>query len=132
MGYISHIFVLDQYGLEVARFDLGKISYFDGFKNLFVQKFEGRGLYSLFGGMEIPEQEKKYYPNCDSLPDVAIRCDRYGDELTVASISDVYEWFSELLKIRPVPADIKAFCTFLGALTDTGEASDYTLVHFAD
>lgn len=90
MGYESKLYIVSKYGVEVASIDMGKMGNYDNWNKLFKKPYKD-GLYSIFGGMQIPK-EKREFPNQEYIPDIKIVEDRYGDELTYADIDDVIAW----------------------------------------
>ena len=91
MGYESKLFIVDKYGIQFASLDMCKMGYGNGWQDLFDKPYD-KGLYCNFGGMEIPDEYKEYYPNIKEIPDVVIKEDRYGNKLKYANAEDVYTW----------------------------------------
>lgn len=90
MGYEVKAYIVDKYGIEMASVDLGKV-YDEAFMGLFDDNYH-ISLYSMFGGMGIPEDAKEWYPNVEEIPDIKITEDKYGEELKSCSAEDMLEY----------------------------------------
>lgn len=94
MGYESKLYFKDEWDIDIVTIDLCKMGYDfpnGNFYELF-DKYYSHGLYVDMAGTPLSDEDKKYYPDCECVPDIKVYEDRYGARLKYCYAEELYEW----------------------------------------
>ena len=94
MGYESKLYFKDRNNTDIATIDLCKMGYEfpkGDFYELFNKEYE-YGLYVDMACTPLSDEDKKYYPNYEYVPDIRVHEDSYGAKLKYCYAEDLYEW----------------------------------------